>query len=204
MLTLYRFPEAFSLPLIISVRIIQTFTLNLLCMKAAAKTIIVLSILGILNASYLTYLFIREAYIGSTGATFCDINPSVSCSSVIVSPYAQLFGLPICTIALLIYPVLLILAILALKKKQPKNIFFTLGLLASMGMMMNLIYIYNEYAFIGSYCLLCIICSLLIITIFIMSIVGYVKSPLTVILKTNTKTPLIKSKMTGNKKTKKK
>jgi hypothetical protein len=37
-----------------------------------------------------------------------------------------------------------------------------------------------------------------------MSIIGYAKSPLTVILKEKTKTPLVKSKILTNKKAKKK
>jgi uncharacterized membrane protein len=145
-------------------------------MKAAAKTIIVLSILGVLNASYLTYLYIQEV-AGATGASFCDINNTISCSNVILSPYAQLFAMPICTVALFVYPVLIILAILALKKKNPKDYFFALGILAALGTMMNIIYIYNEFAYIGAFCLLCIFCGVIITTNLIMSIIGYAKSP---------------------------
>lgn len=145
-------------------------------MKVAAKTIITMSILGIINASYLTYLFIQETFLGVKTPSICDINNSVSCSSVITSEYGKLFGLPVCTIALFVYPALLILGILALKKKNTKNIFFTLAILSAMGTMMNIIYVYNEFAYIGALCLLCILCSVFIITNLIMSIVGYSKS----------------------------
>lgn len=145
-------------------------------MKAAAKTIIILSILGVLNAGYLTYLFVQERQGGLT-TTFCDINNTLSCSSVITSPYAQLFGVPICTIALFVYPFLILLAALSLKEKTPKDYFFALGILSAMGTTMNLIYIYNEFAYIGAFCILCIVCGLLIITNLIVSIIGYSKSP---------------------------
>jgi uncharacterized membrane protein len=162
-------------------------------MKAAAKTIIVLSILGVINAAYLTYLFIKQSLSKVPINTFCDINNTFSCTSVITSPYAQIFGISICTIALLVYPVLIILAWVALQKKNPQNLFFAIAIIAAMGTMMNLLSIYNEYAFIGSYCALCILCSLFIITILIMSIIGYAKSPTMVVVQTSEKTPLIKS-----------
>lgn len=173
-------------------------------MKAAAKTIIVISVLAVINAFYLTYLFILQSFSSVPISSFCDVSNTLSCTAVITSPYAQLFGLSICTIALFIYPVLIILAWVALKKKNPKNLFFAIAIIAAMGAMMNLLYIYNEYAFIGSYCALCILCSIFIITVLIMSIIGYAKSPLTVILKEKTKTPLVKSKILTNKKAKKK
>lgn len=146
-------------------------------MKAAAKTIFILSVLGVINASYLTYLFIQESYLGSTGTSFCDINSTVSCSNVILSPYAQLFGVPICTIALFVYPALIVLSLLALKKKNPQPYFFSIGILSAMGTMMNFIYVYNEFVFIGAFCLLCIICGVFILTNLILSIVGYAKAP---------------------------
>jgi len=186
--------EAFSLPHHQHHFIIQVFTLLILfIMKAAAKTIMVLSILGLINAAYLTYLFIEQSLSKVPINTFCDINNTFSCTSVITSPYAQLFGISICTIALLVYPVLIILAWVALQKKNPKNLFFAIAIIAAMGTMMNVLSIYNEYAFIGSYCALCILCSLFIITILIMSIIGYAKSPTMVVVQTSAKTPLIKS-----------
>lgn len=173
-------------------------------MKAAAKTILVISVLAIINAAYLTYLFILQSYSNVPISSFCNVSNTLSCTAVIMSPYAQLFGLSICTIALFIYPVLIVLAWIALKKKNPKNLFFSIAIIAAMGAMMNLLYVYNEYAFIGSYCALCMLCSVFIITILIMSIIGYAKSPVTVVLKTSPKIPLIKNKMAASKKLKKK
>jgi uncharacterized membrane protein len=145
-------------------------------MKASAKVIIVSSILGFLNALYLTILFVQKSILGDKSSSVCDINSTMSCSSVITSPYSKLFGLPVCTIAMFVYPAIVILAYLALKKKAVKNYFYAISLLATAGMMMNIIYTYIEYEFIRSVCLFCLICLVLIVTNLVMSIRGYSKA----------------------------
>lgn len=145
-------------------------------MKTSAKIIIGCSVLGFLNALYLTVLFIEKTFLGSTGPSVCDINATWSCSDVITSPFSKFLGVPICTVALFIYPAIVILAILALKKKKAKNYFYAISILSAMGMMMNVIYLNNEYAFLNAICLFCTFCLVLIITNLVASIVGYAKA----------------------------
>ena len=140
-----------------------------------ARFILILSSLGFLNASYLTYFFIQKTFFNNP-YSICDISNTLSCSSVITSPYAQFFGLPGCTIALIVYPVLIFLAYRALCNKKPQIPFFWLSVFSGMGLVMNYILIYNEYAFIKAYCILCIFCSFVITAIFASSITGFLKS----------------------------
>jgi uncharacterized membrane protein len=144
-------------------------------MKLSAKTIIVVSVLGMLNAIYLNYLFLQEKW-GEGENNFCDINSSLSCSSVVTSPYAQFMGVPVCTIALFVYPVLIALAWMAMNRPGTRNLFYAISLLSAMGLMLNLVYIYNEVVYIQALCVLCISCTLFILTDLVMSIIGYLKS----------------------------
>jgi uncharacterized membrane protein len=145
-------------------------------MKIPAKIIIASSSLGFLNALYLTYLFFMKTYYGDKSASVCDINQTLSCSSVITSPFGKLFGLPICTIAMFVYPAILILAVFALKKAKSRNYYYAISILSAMGLMMNVIYLYNEYTFVGAICVLCTTCLVMILTNLVASIVGYSKA----------------------------
>ncbi len=144
-------------------------------MKKSAITIITVSSLGMLNAFYLSYLFLMEKW-GKAEIGVCDVNSIISCSNVITSPYAQFLGVPVCTIALIVYPILIILAWLTLVRPRTRNLFYAISLLSAMGLMLNLVYIYNEVVYIESLCPLCILCSLFILTDLVMSIRGYTKS----------------------------
>lgn len=140
-----------------------------------ALTIIVVSMLGMVNAIYLTYLFLQDKW-GEAEVSFCDINASLSCSSVITSPYAQFMGVPVCTIALFVYPLLIVLAWMTLGRKRTKNLFYAISLLSAMGLMLNVVYIYNEVTYIKALCALCILCTAFIATDLVMSIRGYAKA----------------------------
>jgi len=145
--------------------------------KTLSKIIIGSSVLGILNGSYLTYLFVKLTYFSaSAGQSFCDINKHISCSNVVTSKYAQLFGLPICVYAVAVYIAIMILAIISLKKSNAKNFFYVISILSGMGIIINSLYTYNEFYFIGAICTLCTICLLFITVNFVTSIVGYSKS----------------------------
>jgi uncharacterized membrane protein len=143
--------------------------------KTSALTVITVSAIGMLNAIYLTYLFLQDKW-GEAEKSFCDINSSLSCSSVITSQYAQFLGVPVCTIALFVYPVLIALAWMTLKAKKTRNLFYGISLLSAMGLMLNIVYIYNEITYIKALCALCILCTIFITIDLGMSMVGFAKS----------------------------
>jgi hypothetical protein len=74
-------------------------------MKTYAKAVIALSIFGAANALYLTVVFAQNTW-GEAAKSFCDFNSEASCTDVITNRYSQFLGVPVCTIALLVYPIL--------------------------------------------------------------------------------------------------
>lgn len=126
--------------------------------------IMILSIIATFNAGYLTHL----AY--SEGESFCDINAKYSCSTSLNSPETSIFGIPFPAFALVVYPVIFFIALRWWRKKGGKQFTF-LARLSAGGILFNGYFIYQEYA-IGAYCPLCLLCSAIIITIFILSVVG--------------------------------
>lgn len=141
-------------------------------MKFYAKTIAVLSSLGTLNALYLTSLFVRSRW-QANASSVCDFNATVSCTSVITSPYALFLGVPVCSIALLVYPVLIGLAITALRRQRTRNLFYATSLLSAMGLTLNSVYVYNEVVHVGAVCVLCVACTVLIALDLVASVRGY-------------------------------
>lgn len=141
-------------------------------MKKYAKAIIGLSSLGALNALYLTSLFVRNQWHEHTSSV-CDINSTTSCSSVITSPYALFLGVPVCSIALIVYPILIALGFAALRRRKTRDVFYAASILSAMGLMLNVVYVYNEVVYIKSICILCVGCTALIALILLAAIRGY-------------------------------
>ena len=141
-------------------------------MKTYAKALIGLSSLGTLNALYLTILFVRtkwEEHVSSV----CDINSTTSCTSVITSPFALFLGVPVCSIALVVYPILIALGYAALRRQRSRDLFYAASILSAMGLMLNAVYVYNEFVHIGAVCILCVGCTVLITLDLLASIRGY-------------------------------
>lgn len=145
--------------------------------NSAAKAIMAFSLLGVLNGSYLTYIFWKNAF-GEGGISFCDVNSLFSCTSVVTTPYAQFFGVPVCTWAIAVYFLIILLAYEAMKKSaaKAKGYFYATGILSGMGLMMNVIYLHNEWVFLNTLCLLCAICLIFITANLIFSVIGHGKS----------------------------
>jgi len=141
-------------------------------MKSYAKALIGFSSLGTLNALYLTTLFVRTKWQEHVSSV-CDINATTSCTSVITSPFALFLGVPVCSIALVVYPALVALGIYALRRQKTRDLFYAASILSAMGLMLNVVYVYNEFVHIGALCILCVGCTVLIALDFIASIRGY-------------------------------
>lgn len=130
----------------------------------------VLAGVAILNAAYLSYKAYFFRFVDPTGlSSFCDFSSTASCSEVLRHPLSQVFGVSFPWVALVVYPVLFALAWLGFKKQS-----FTqakaLAVLAFLGMCFNGFIIYREIAFIKAYCLLCLLCTVIIVSIFLLSI----------------------------------
>ncbi len=138
----------------------------------------VLATIAFANAVYLT----NQAYTLKTKmtesagmySTFCDLNSTFSCSNVLLSPRAQFFGFPFPALAMVVYPIIFLVALLGYlgicRKAFPILAGMALG-----GMCFNGYYIYQEAFYIGSYCPLCLVCSAIIVSIFWISLYGIQK-----------------------------
>lgn len=141
-------------------------------MRKYAQAIIGLSAIGAANALYLTILFVRNKWHEAVSSV-CDINSTTSCTSVIMNPHALFLGVPVCSIALVVYPVLIALAVAALRRPRTRDLFYTTSILSAMGLMLNAVYIYNEVVYIKAVCILCVGCTVLITLDLLASIRGY-------------------------------
>ncbi len=149
--------------------------------KTKLITISILSVLAIFNAFYLSYdwiftvdeatslYFLASDSIASTWWSFCDINEKLSCSAVLSHPLSQIYWIPFPLIALFVYPIILIVALLGIFKKY-KYAVKTLLYMSAGWIMFNWYFIYQETFNIGAFCPLCLICSAIILTIFWLSV----------------------------------
>lgn len=134
-------------------------------------TIGIISIIAFINATYLTIQNYKiENSPESTISSFCDFSNSFSCTNVLSSPYSKVFWLPFPAIAILVYPIIFAVAFLWVKWLIRKP-FHILAIMWFGWMMFNWYFIAQEFINIHSYCPLCMVCSGIIITIFILGIV---------------------------------
>lgn len=134
--------------------------------------ILLLCIIAIGNASYLSYHAYAFWFAENADALRnlpCDISSMFSCSDILKNSRALIFGIPFPMIALMVYPILAILAIIGYVKKSltPMKI---ITVMALMGMCFNGYVIYQEII-VMIFCPLCAMCTLIIITIAILA--GY-------------------------------
>lgn len=130
--------------------------------------IIILCVVAIFNASYLSYKAYEFMSSGLVSSSFCDLSQTSSCTEVLKHPLSRVFGIPFPWIALVVYPVLLALAIAAYRSDKIRCMRI-IQKLSFLGMLFNGFIIYREMFYIYSYCLLCLMCTAIIITIFALS-----------------------------------
>ena len=139
--------------------------------------IALLAAIGVGNAWYLTYetlgIFAAQAQGGLLGALPCDLTSTLSCSGILSNPRAVIFTIgefkvAFPMIAAVVYPILLVVALWGWfsQKILPAKI---LTIMAGGGILFNSYVIYQEFV-VGVFCPLCAVCTLLIITIFILAL----------------------------------
>lgn len=137
-------------------------------MKKRYWFIIIVSVVAFINALYLSMQAYAYRIAAQDGSSFCDFSSGVSCSAVLQSPYSHVFGIPFPWIALGVYPVLFAIALIGLRRMSvgPAR---ALAVLSFLGMMFNFFIMYRELMFIHAFCVLCFLCTLIIISIFVAS-----------------------------------
>lgn len=144
--------------------------------------VMILTAVAIVNAGYLSFKAYGYHFAGASElSTACDAFGAGSCSDVLRHPLSLVFGIPFPFIALVVYPVLFLTAWRGYRTSSltPAKV---LVVLSGMGMCFNGFIIYREIFFIHQYCLLCLFCTVIIISIFFLSLsivrsVGIVSIP---------------------------
>lgn len=136
--------------------------------------IILLAIVATINAWYLTA---KAYWILWDGQGFCDINSRWSCANVVNHPAAYIWPIPFPAIALVVYPIIIALAIMWLYCKDGgKKNYKILTFLSAAWALFNWYIIYQETFTIKAFCPLCLLCTVIIISIFWISLAGWKKA----------------------------
>lgn len=129
-------------------------------------TILGLALFWLANAIYLTIsAFQYKAW--DTSELFCDFNSTFSCSSLFAFDFAWIAWFPFPAIAMVVYPILVLIALLGIAWKIQQDFHILWGL-SVWGMMFNAYIIYNEFQ-VGVFCPACLACTLAITLIAILS-----------------------------------
>jgi uncharacterized membrane protein len=134
--------------------------------------IIILAIIATINAAYLSC---KARWVFWDGKAFCDISSKWSCANVVNHPAAYIWPIPFPATALLVYPIIIILAGLWLRSKNAKKQYEILTYLSWAGILYNGYFIMQEIFVIKAFCPLCLLCTWIIITIFVLSLIGWKK-----------------------------
>lgn len=137
--------------------------------------ILVLCIIAWGNAIYLSkqaYTLNQATYYWQSTediSSFCDLSETASCTNVLKHPLSKVFGIPFPVIAFFVYPVLFFLTLYWYISGKILPVKILAGM--SLGwMMFNGYIIFVETFYIKAFCLLCLLCSLIIISIFFLSL----------------------------------
>jgi len=137
--------------------------------------VILLSMVGTFNAIYLTIWAykikaVEVFWSWSLPTSFCDISSTFSCSSVFTFDFSWMFWIPFSLLAAFVYPTIIIIAVLWIMGII-KNHYKILLYISLAGLIFNWYVIVNE-SIVWVYCLLCLMCTWIIIAIWIMSHIG--------------------------------
>lgn len=124
--------------------------------------ITMLAILGILISGYSWYGHYNDA-----AETFCDISATFSCSTVNKSIYSAFAGIPVAGIGFAGYTLLLLLVS---SKQPPWRYMLAAGIL---GIAFSLYLTWIEFAVLKTYCILCLVSQIDILTLTILAGVNY-------------------------------
>lgn len=119
--------------------------------------LIILSILGIFDASYLT----AKHYLDDS--VYCPVGKN--CETVLTSEYSTFYGIPVSLFGAFFYLVILILTLLYFetnKKQLIKAVFF----LSGMGLIVSVYFFYLQLIVIKAFCFYCIVSAIDVVLIF--------------------------------------
>ncbi len=122
----------------------------------------VLSVIGIILASYLFYNFLAYNVFSLTPFEVCNISSTINCKATTSGSLATLFGIPVSLVGLIGYFTILYSAFTKNKK-------LLLGM-TTFGMVFCLRLTYLEIFDIKIICPVCIVCQLIMLTVFLFAL----------------------------------
>jgi uncharacterized membrane protein len=134
-------------------------------LRTHQRIIFILSTVALINAIYLT-----RVALDSTAA-FCDVSSTFSCSSIFAYSWAWIWPVPFPAIAIVVYPILMYLATRLNVQNDSKNLWLrkTISIISWLGILFNAYFIIQE-TLVQTYCPLCVLCTLIIVTVFVVSL----------------------------------
>ena len=134
-------------------------------MKKISLSITILGLCGLGVSGYLTYGYLLGASLG------CPFN--ANCDLVQASPYAYLWGVPVPLLGLLMYAYLAFLSSLLFRRKPEWENTLILGIygVSLIGVIFTAYLYYLEIFVLHAFCSWCIVSSVLILFIFILSVI---------------------------------
>jgi len=133
----------------------------LFSVRTVLMIIIVCAVLGIADASYLTYMSYRELPLP------CTILEG--CNEVAASPYSKIFGVPLSLFGVLFYALVAIVSgtYLVSKRELLRGLIMPL---ASVGFLLSVYFTYLQAFKIGAFCIYCIFSATMSAIIFMSAI----------------------------------
>ncbi len=138
--------------------------------KKHALALIILSVLGALVSSYLVYQHYKPL-----GDSICNLSNYVNCDIVNKSEYAEILGVPVAVLGLAAYAVIFFFS-LALLKGWFKHAASSLAIFTAGGLGFSLYLTYVEFFVLHAVCLFCLASQAIILALFIISLLVWLKS----------------------------
>ena len=125
-------------------------------------SILVLSIIGITDSTYLTV----KHY------THSDINCSIfsDCDVVTTSVYSTILGVPVALLGVIFYALVFTFAFM-FSKSGSRKFLISLLTVSSIGFLASMWFVYTQAFILNAFCFYCLISALLYTTLFILSII---------------------------------
>ena len=107
-----------------------------------------LSLVGLFDASYLTYAHYTKSSIACVLAEGCDI--------VTPSPYAEIYGVPLAVFGIVFYLTVLMVTCLYLRYRDRRSLFVLVGV-TSIGFLASVYFVYLQLFIILAICTYCMV-----------------------------------------------
>ncbi len=137
----------------------------MLVKRAIIFFIIIFSIIGILDTTYLTFDHFTNTI------PYCANTAWIDCGLVLRSVYSVVWGIPLTLVGLVYYLVVFALASLGLLRKSQLALALVIGLSAG-GFLFSVFLLYLQIGVIGAICLYCTLSGIVTTTIFLTSFFG--------------------------------